>query len=450
MSTKSSPHTTPPTASSAVRRRRRTGTTGRKRVSAPRPEPAPTVPETWSERLRHYLPFAAAPSVVAALAVVALCLALVLLSGSPMAYLPAAIGEMWLVSHGVPATFDGVTLGLTPMLPPVAVAALVAQRVRVATRKRVSILDLGAIAALGLGIPLTLTFIALFMVTDASAVYPLAPPHPLAAVLLPLVVHGLGMIVGIGPIVWRALARRVGAPDVVIDTARTASAIVVRLLAAAAVVFLGLLIAGGERVSTLIDAFPTLPGTGVATLIALSILYLPNAVLAMLSAMLGGSLEYAGASASLFSVDPVALPPLPLFAAVPGDAAVWAPVLMLVPAAVLAHFFATRECSVKEVLLAAAWAAVILFVLMPFGAGGAGAYGYIGAHPVATPALVLGWVAAIGVAVLLIARLRHPAAPEPEPEEEPEPEAVEASQSEKPTGGSTKWVPPTDDGGHAG
>ncbi|WP_157672419.1 cell division protein PerM [Corynebacterium mycetoides] len=439
MSTKSSPHTTPPRTTPSARRRRRSMPQA---AAQTRTAPAPHAPETWGERLRHYLPFAAAPSVVAALSVVALSLALVLLTGSPLAYLPAAIGETWLVAHGVPVTFDGVTLGLTPLLPPAAVAALVAQRVRVATRKRVSILDLAAITALGLGIPLTLTCIALFMVADASAVYPVAPPNAFAALALTLGVHAAGIVAGIGPVVWRALAGRAGAPAFVVDTARTAATALLHLVGAAAVVYLCLLLAGWGRVSSLVDAYPTLPGPGLAALIALTLLYLPNAAVATLSALMGGSVEYAGAQASLFSVDNVALPPLPLFAAIPAAAPAWAPVLMLVPAAALVRFFASRALGPRDVALTAAWSGVWTLAVIPFAGGSAGAYGYVGAHVVATPALALAWVAAVGGLVWLIASMRH-AKPEPEPEREPEREPEPEPEEEKPAGGSTKWVPPT-------
>ena len=329
-------------------------------------------------------------------------------------------------------------LGLTPALVPLAIAALVAQRVRAATTKRVSILDLGAIAALGLGIPFTLTCIALLMVGDASNVYPVELPNIAAALAVPLLVHALGIVAGISPVVWRALARRVGVPEFVVDAAFTASTIVLRLVLAAAVVFIALLIAGSGRIAQLLDSYPTLPGTGTATLILLSILYLPNAAVATLSALLGGSVEYAAASASLFSVDPVALPAFPLFAAIPGAAAVWAPVLMLIPAAVLAQFFATRSLAMKNVAVVAAWVGVLLLITIPYVGGSAGAYGYIGAHPLALPLLGMAWVVAVGGIVWLVGRLRRPAQPEPEPE-------TEAVEEPSTSGGSTKWVPPTDD-----
>ena len=112
--------------------------------------------------------------------------------------------------------------------------------------------------------------------------------------------------------------------------------------------------------------------------------------------------------------------------------------LMLVPAAVIAHFFLTRKEGIREVLAVAAWLAVFLLLLVPYAGGMVGAYGYVGAHPAILPALALVWTAAIGAVVWLIARLRGGARKDPEP-------VVEASTSEKTVEGCTKWVPPTAD-----
>lgn len=384
MSTKSSPASSSPPA----RRRRRTAPRrpGHQETAAP----DSAEPETWPQLLRRYLPFAAAPSLVVALAVVVVCLAGVLLTASPLSYLPAAIGETWLAIHGVPVAVGGVTLGLTPLLTAAGVAAIVAQRVRVATARGGSLIDLGAIAALAVGIPLTLTLVALFMVADASAVYPVALPSPLST-LLPLLVHGAGILIGIAPTV-----PGLGA----------AARLVPRLVAAGGAVYLVLLLAGWGRVGQLADAYPTLPATGVAGLTLLTLLYLPNAAVATLGALVGGSVEYAGASASLFSVDPVPLPPVPLFAAIPGGAAPWAPALMLIPVAVLVHFFATRNDGVVEVLATAAWSGAFILLLIPFTGGSAGAYGYVGPHPVAVPALMVLLVAVVGGARWLVATWR--------------------------------------------
>ena len=128
------------------------------------------------ERLRHYLPFIGVPNAVLVLGIAVLCLGTILLSGGRPAALPAAIAETWFVAHGVPVTFDGVTLGAIPLLPAIGVAALIAWRVRAATKDRVSILDLYAIAGLVILIPFTLSAIAWFMVADASAVFPVTAP----------------------------------------------------------------------------------------------------------------------------------------------------------------------------------------------------------------------------------------------------------------------------------
>ncbi|MDK6508629.1 hypothetical protein QP146_24765, partial [Escherichia coli] len=84
----------------------------------------------------------------------AVCAATLLIGGWKTAYLPAAIGQTWFALHGVSLTIDGVYLSQVPLLPAIGIAALMAWRVRAATAKQVSILDLAVIAGLVIVLPL--------------------------------------------------------------------------------------------------------------------------------------------------------------------------------------------------------------------------------------------------------------------------------------------------------
>ncbi|MCP1388346.1 DUF6350 family protein [Corynebacterium sp. TA-R-1] len=373
---------------------------------AKRTRPEPPAPETWAQRFRHYAPAAVLPLAVLALAVVAVCFGTILIGGWRLAYLPAAIGQTWLTLNAAPLRIDGVDLGAVPLLPAVGIVALVASRIRAATRRRVSVLDLAAILGLIVLTSLTLSGIALFMVSDASNVFAVAPPHPAAALLAPLGLHLAGFIFGIRPVVWRALARRVAVPPVVVESAHAAWQLVRDLLWAALAVYVLFLVLGQARVSEIGAAYPPLHWSGLLALAALTIAYLPNAAVATLSVLLGGSVDYAGASLSLFDATAVALPPLPIFAAVPPAVPAWAPALMLVPAAIAVRFVLTRDFTLISVAATATWAAIIGIILGLYASGTAGAYGVIGPDLWTLALLLFAWAGVCGLAAWLVALVR--------------------------------------------
>ncbi|WJY67609.1 cell division protein PerM [Corynebacterium auris] len=475
MSNKSSPRA----SSNRKERTRRKPVRASVPASTRRPE-QPNAPTTLGRRLRQYLPSIVIPQLVIVLIVTVLCLAAIGGTGAPMAYLPGSIGSAWLAVHGAPLRYDGVTLGILPLLPVMGVIALLAARVRAAIRSRVSVADLFVLVSLTAATSLTLSAIALFMVGDASTVYPVELPPVAPALLTPLAVHGVAFAVGMGTVLWRALARRYKVPEFVVASAQSASRLLPVLLGAAGAAFLVCLAAGHERVGDLIEEFPVLSTGGAVAIGVLSLLYLPNAAAAALGVLMGGSFGYADAEASLFAVDNVAFPPLPLFGAIPGEAAAWAPALMLVPAAIVIYWAVSHvlraRASLLYVFATAAWLAAFCLVLTLLSGGAAGAYGWVGVNPGTFPLLAFAWVAVPGAIAWGVLRARQggvdkqaeveePVGPEetgpeetPERDEpevtEPEPEEAETEGTEtedeeevKPEGGgSTKWVPPETQG----
>ncbi len=367
------------------------------------------------ERARHYLPFVGIPNLVLVLGAVVACLAAILLSGGRLAALPASIGETWFVLHGVPVTFQGVTLGAMPVLPPIGVAALIAWRVRVATRERVSILDLYVIFGLVVLIPFTLSAIAWFMVEDATAVFPVAPPALHKALLIPVFVHSVGMACGMSGRLWKALLVSIGAPDSLYDASRALVHLSLRLLGAAAVVYLILLAAGYSRLGELLDQFPVLGSGGGFALVSLSVLYLPNAAASTLAVLLGAPFDIAQGGVSLFGSALVPLPPFPLFAAIPGEVPVWAPVLLVVPAAVMIHFVLSRRLGWTEILIAAVLSAVFAACAGLMSGGEVEAYGWIGPNPWFFALAAAVWVTVIAGTAWIIARFTQ----KPETQDEP-------------------------------
>lgn len=373
---------------------------------ARRQDPKPA-PQTSRERLRYYLPYIAAPNLALVLGVVAVCFAVILIGGWRLAYLPAAVGQSWFALHGAPIAIDGVLLTAMPALPAVGVAAFIAARVRAATAGRVSILDLCTLLGLAVAVPLTLSAIALFMVHDASKVFAVETPPVGAALAVPVLVHLVGFILGIRKVLWHALARRAGIPREAVDAGAAAGQLTGRLVLAAGAVFLVALAFGYARVGDLSAQFPNLGAGGIAVLVLLCVLYLPNAAVAALAVLLGGAFEYGGASLSLFDSGAVALPPLPLFAAVPPQMPSWVPALMVVPAAVLLHGFISRELTYTGIVAAATWAALYGALGGVLTAGVAGAYGLVGANPWMLAPLMFAWVAVTGVIVRVVAKVRQ-------------------------------------------
>ena len=413
MSTKSNPRSAPSSrARSDSRARDRAAARSRSQARAQRAkgkeqQKKDVAPETWQQRLRHYFGFAIVPNAVLALSAVAICFAVLLIGGWPLPYLPLTIGEFWLVGHGVPATIDGVTLGAVPLLPAIGVIALVATRVRAATERRVSVLDLWALLGLTLAIPLVLSAIALFMVSDASKVYASSAPHPAQALGYPLALHFIGFCFGLRAVLWRALAKRVGVPAVLIDAALTATHALRNLLAAGGATYLILLALNYRKVGELLASYPNLGVAGGIWLTLTCVLYLPNAAIATLAVLLGGAFEYAGVATSLFTSGNVALPPLPLLAAVPAAVPSWAPALMVIPAAViLASLWKVRP-SVAAAGATAAWAGIFGLFLGALASGIAGAYGMVGPTYWMLGALLFAWLGLLGLLVWVVSWVRQ-------------------------------------------
>lgn len=371
-----------------------------------REKPELKQPETWGERLRHYAPSAAAPLGILALAVVVVCLAVILIAGLRLSYLPGAIGQAWLSMNAAPLHIDGVAVANAPTLPAIGVAGLIAARIRTATKTRVSVLDLAAILTLLVVTSLTLSAIALFMVADASNVYGIEAPHPAAALLAPLGVHLVGFVFGVNPVVWRALARRASVPEQAVDATISASTLLRDLLLAATAVYLVVLAFQHARVGASLAVYPQLGWAGELALVLLSIAYLPNAAFATMSVLLGASFDYADASVSVFSTTSAALPPFPLFAAVPAGVHTWAPALMLIPAAVLVRFVITRSLSLIDATATATITTLITLLLAWYTGGTVGAYGWIGANPWTCALAVFAWTAVAGLASWAVAKVR--------------------------------------------
>lgn len=383
-------------------------------------------------RVRRHLGVYLVPSLVVVLGIIAVALTGLLVTRTTLAALPATIAQLWLIINLVPVSADGIILGVLPLLPAIGLIAFVARRVHVSVRDRVSIADLVVIAAGVLLVPLGLTLIAAAMMWDAGRVFDVGPPPLGHAVARTLLVHGLALVLGMGGRLWRALLRRYGAPEWLADAAATAVRILLLWAGAALVLVLVLLVAGWSRQAELLSVYEG--GAGYLGTALISLLYLPNAALAAATVMLGSEFHIGASSISLYAIDLTVLPPMPLFALIPGWAHQWSILLLLVTSMAVAYVLGSVRFTVVQTLATAAIVAVLVLVASYLTTGQVGHLGAAGPMAWLTAGLAFAWTAGIGVAAALVGKLADrradAAAPAAGPEELPAEESEEPEDEE--------------------
>ena len=338
-------------------------------------------PTTLRERIRRMLMVVAVPNLVVVLGIIVVVIAALLLTSSPSAWFNTIVAEAWMVFNLAPIRAGGIDLGFLPGLPAVLLACLVGRRVRVAIKDKVSINDLLVLTACVFLVPLALTCLAWLMLWDAGKAYDVSPPALYVVLPRMLLLHAAALIGGMGTRLWKALAKRSGVPRVLVDASRIGLSYLGYLAIVSLVLVLVLWAVGWQRQAEMLAEYPVLDSVGTAGLVLLSILYLPNAVIAAASVLSGSELHVGpDTSVSLFSSHMVPLPPLPLAAAVPPSISSWAVALFVLPAIVAGVAFARRRALVnfQVALVAAVVAAVAAFAAIYGTSGALGVYGYTG------------------------------------------------------------------------
>lgn len=384
----------------------RPGFVRRRRPKTPSPATTPAVAVKQS-KLRRFLPTILIPHGVAVLLVVVAAVAALMFSAASMVALPATIAQLWLALNMSAVSGSGEVVSVIPMVPAMVLVWTVARRVHKSVRKRVSIADLAVLAALVLAIPLSLTGIASAMLYDASGVLDVdVPPVPvmLGRVLL---LHASALFLGMGPRLWRALARRYGAPEWFVDSITLA----IRFLVTYAVVAcVGILIMLAVNHQAFVE---TLSGYGEASavpaLLILSLLYLPNMIVYTMGVLVGAPLYFGDAIISLFNVSMVPLPPLPVLAAIPASATQWAVIGLLIPATVAAWVSIKNPMRLIVTLASGLFGALFFLVLALLAGGRLGVYGYVGLNLLPAVGLMFGYLVIVGALIAGIDRLRSSA-----------------------------------------
>ncbi|WP_051612968.1 cell division protein PerM [Rhodococcus sp. UNC23MFCrub1.1] len=313
-----------------------------------------------------------------------------------------ALAATWLAVHQVPLGIAGATLSILPLLPTLvlvhAVSSAVARPLTDASTRR----DIGWVVGAAIAGPLAMAAVMLAMIHDASTVIALSTPNALATFGWVILVHGIGAAIGCIRGTWPSLMRTVVlSPWLAASFAPAARAGAV-LLAGGAVVVATSLALSFSTLGTLLE---TGGGIGGALgLTAISVLYLPNIVVAASSVVTGSSAHVGAAMVSVTETTGGQLPAVPVLAVMPESSAqVWWPVMLVVPAlaaVVLGRACARATTSLADAVRSAAAAAVcvsVAAVLIGVVAGGSvGTFGHLGVDAPLLGVTTFAWCLVVG------------------------------------------------------
>jgi hypothetical protein len=345
----------------------------------------------------------------------------------------------WLAAHQVPLSITGVELGALPLLPTIGFVALTARAASgAATRLR--------LYRPGQAGQVVVTITLAHGVAGAVLAGLIADEQvtadPLAAFYYPALVAAFAATVGV--------ARRCGLLAAVVDRA---DAVAVAGLRAGAVAVALLLTAGGAvltcgllaSIPTARQLFPVGTGNAVGMLL-LSIGYLPNAVVAATSFVVGPGFSLGTVAMSPLDFVGGPVPGLPLLAAMPERQAAWWPLLFVLPLAIgvlvgrrLRNGADDPVARLRGVAVATGVVAVC-FVLIVGSAGGrlgGGAFDPVSMRAAAVSIALVLWIAVPAAFATWFggprpARAAMPGLIDDEPEEEPDDDDLTDDEPDEP------------------
>ena len=351
------------------------------------PEIEPAIP-TLRTRIRTYLPVALLPNGVAVAFLIALGIAGIMLVNASMATLPAVIAQSWLAPNAAPIIIQGHHFGIMPLLLTAIIVALVAHRVRRAVKDRVSLADLGVITMVVLIVPSVLTLIAAAMLYDAAM-----------ALGKTLLVHFIALVLGMGVRLWKALAKRLNIAESLVDQAVSSLWIVGYALVGAALVGVGSMIVHAQLTGDIMDTYTT---WGKVAVVVVCLGYLPNAAIAALAVTAGSEVVIGAGLISVFGVNLVPLPPLPMFAAVPLQTDTMMALLLIVPVCATVLALMKRVPRLIDVPGLVVFVALDILILTTLTYGELGIYGEVGPRILLTTGLMACWVTVVGLITAIV------------------------------------------------
>ncbi|WP_328813249.1 cell division protein PerM [Rhodococcus sp. NBC_00297] len=313
-----------------------------------------------------------------------------------------ALAATWLAVHQVPLGIAGATLSILPLLPTLvlvhAVSSAVARPLTDASTRR----DIGWVVGAAIAGPLAMAAVMLAMIHDASTVIALSTPNALATFGWVILVHGIGTAIGCIRGTWPSLMRTVVLPPWLAASFAPAARAGAVLLAGGAVVVATSLVLSFSTLGTLLESGGGIGGA--LGLTAISVLYLPNIVVAASSVVTGSSAHVGAAMVSVTETTGGQLPAVPVLAVMPESSAqVWWPVMLVVPAlaaVVLGRACARATTSLADAVRSAAAAAVcvsVAAVLIGVVAGGSvGTFGHLGVDAPLLGVTTFAWCLVVG------------------------------------------------------
>ena len=378
-------------------------------------------------RITYFLPFTVVPNVIIVSVLLMLAIAGLMFTNTTLVALPATIAQLWLLFNASPLSGDGQVVAAVPILPALILVAVLSNRVFKAVKDKVSLADLNVLVGLALGFPLTLTLISWAMLLDAASVFPVDAPPLLAALGRTLLVHVLVLVIGMGSRLWRALCRRFGLPQWIVDANFTA----LKFLGSVSVAGLLLsVIMMAAHTSSLGQLFSNFHGVGTAGLVLLSLLYLPNVMVGSSSVLLGGEYHFGDAWVSLFGSHTVPFPTLPWFVVIPQTVYPFAGALLIIP--VVLAVWAVRgrldrtDQPFAEMIVSGLFTGLYTLIACLLITGRMGVYSQTGPMTWLTAVLAVAWLSGVGLLVSGVQNMMGrraaamPLPPEPDYPNDPE------------------------------
>lgn len=349
---------------------------------------------------RDLIRVAVAVPVAATVLLAVLVTATKLLAGGTIGGLAAQVGAAWLVINQVPLTVGGVTVGALPLAPTLALIAAVAVVTGRAARHVESLHEVGSIAGAALAGPLLWTALALAVVADGAAVSSIGQASPLPAFGHTLLVQGIGVGIGVARRCVQPLVDAYEFPVTDRVGARAGGLAFLGLIAGGALLVSVGFFANWGRVGDLLaqgDSFD-----GYLGLTALSVLYLPNVVVAGAALAVGASVHAGTATVDALGVVPGQAPPLPILGVLPTDGLGTAGLaIFVIPVAVgaLVSWYCRSIDPLRHlraIAVAAATCAALTALACVMAGGRAGELGQFGSGPALAGVYTFAWIAVIG------------------------------------------------------
>jgi hypothetical protein len=318
-------------------------------------------------------------------------------------------GQLWLVAHRTPLRISDGALTLPPLGLTLVLGSLVARATAIVARgTRCSDVRDFSVIVTSVALPYGIFATVLAVATPSTTIRPSAGAAFVCAVLVGGVFAAIGAARGAGVtrLAWRSI------PTDLRVSLRAAGAAAAVLLVAATLLTFGSLLVHAHRVGTIVNSYS---GTaGVFSMLLLSLLLLPNAVVFSVGYLAGpGFAVGAGTSVALGGSQVGAMPALPLLATVPAGPAplpvLIASVIVLVAAGGLAGWRVARSSTlnlqgqVKSALVAAAALGIGAALVVGFAGGpaGPGRLSAVGPSPWQVGLAVTGEIAVVATIVVL-------------------------------------------------